>query len=298
MALSLLILATLFWATPLLAQNTGRPSPQLMQVLLNQEKKQQKRVSALQAQLDLANRQAEDQREKLSQLRRQRRDFEGIQNAENTSSESLPEILRMLEIGRAELLIELSGKEARRDTILKSAKPDPAQLEISKRRLQSVRQLYEIEQEKLDRVKALAAQNSIPMTDLMNQRQAVIEAELRMHEAELASQAGSATAKLNDRKKDQLLSVSLDIAELQAKLDTTLKLLGDLGKFRRVQDDIREIDDLAMPNELDKLVRLQEQISQYEIELRTAEAQLEDYKARVNSVREESSADTNEDPDK
>ena len=198
----------------------------------------------------------------VSQVELEQRGFE-----KHSSYDSLPEILRQLEVSRAQLLISLAGRKARRAAILEFAATDE-KLEKNDDKVHAdprtaMEDLVNIEKMKLERAEKLRADGLVSGEGILLARKDLINAQVRLAEWDIKNTQVRVEGQFSEKKKEQLLDVSLDIAEMQAQLNSTEQLLDQLASARAFVVEIENIK-RSLPLETRRLEKLRDQLVEVE----------------------------------
>ncbi len=170
---------------------------------------------------------------KMDQLRASLRDK---QDELGFSMESYGEIVGSLQAQRVEMIIDLAGLEARREALQNVA----ADVQKSTRNValqEELEQLLRWHEEKLARVTELHQKGTASAMEVQEARRGVIEARIRLGEVRNNEGTGG-----NPFVASALISVSLDRAEKQARLDRINGLLQQLIAERSQVSELEELN--------------------------------------------------------
>lgn len=200
------------------AQSVSPPKKPTAQLLKSKE-----------AELDLVKSQVltqqqftESLRQEISSLTQQRNDLLELQIEAGVSPESFPEIMRKLQTQRVDLIIELAGLKARRTAMIEfqQSTENPADKTI-----ELLEQLLAQNLKKQARCEEMFSQGLIPEGEVMKAEGDVLNAEVELARAKQSTG--------NSQLAAELLTLSLDTAEKQARLDQTLLMLKSITETRQ-----------------------------------------------------------------
>jgi len=184
------------------------------------------------------------------------------------SLESFPDIIRILQTQRIELMIELAGLDAKRELLAKSIDGKDSNQEV-----ELLQDTYVLFAKRLASLKKLAAKGSASNTDVMSAQLSTNQAKLKLIKAKSATGDSHETA--------VLLDLSLERAERKARLAKTEELLANIAKARPV---LNEREELTRGKKLawDRMVMIQDQLRDREEQLRAAQRELDRIKKLEN----------------
>lgn len=201
-----------------MAQSVSPPKKPTAQLLKSKE-----------AELDLVKSQVltqqqftESLRQEISSLTAQRNELLELQIEAGVSPESFPEIMRKLQTQRVDLIIELAGLKARRTAMIEfpQSTENPADKTI-----ELLEQLLAQNLKKQARCEEMFSQGLIPEGEVMKAEGDVLNAEVELARAKQSTG--------NSQLAAELLTLSLDTAEKQARLDQTLLMLKSITETRQ-----------------------------------------------------------------
>lgn len=191
-------------------------------------------------------------------------------------AESVPQSIQQLEKMRAEFEIELAGREARREGVSVELESIVTQIKADQSSdpvLSQLRTLLELRRRDLERVKTLHDQGVVSQTEFGTATAAVAEAELRVIEHEQAMRDTSGDLFVTSLKSD-LVSVTVDIAELRAKVVSIQKQLAQLYEAERILQESPAGEELIHEAMVKRTLALEESVSGFRTKQRQAEVKL------------------------
>ena len=174
---------------------------------------------------------------RADELDKMRSDLLRQQYELGVSKVSYDEIIRHLQTQRVQLSVDLAGIEARREILIAQQESGQKSAEEQKEPLaEMIKQLIEIQQERLSSVEALRAKGSVPTADVLNAKQQLLETQIR-----LAEKNHAANDNRGSSMDPELLNVSLVRAETAARLNKVNQLLGEYVSARKTIDSLGRV---------------------------------------------------------
>ncbi len=182
---------------------------------------------------------------RADELDKMRSDLLRQQYELGVSKVSYDEIIRHLQTQRVQLSVDLAGIEARREILIAQQESGQKSAEEQKEPLaEMIKQLIEIQQERLSSIEALHARGSAATGDVLNAKQQLLETQIR-----LAEKIHAANDNRGSSLDPELLNVSLARAETAARLNRVNQLLGEyvgarttIDSLGRVQSEIGAVE--------------------------------------------------------
>ncbi len=209
----------------------------------------------------------QDLEAKVRELEAQRLAMQEKQSDSGVSAESFPEIMKVLQTQRVDLMIDLAGLKARRAAMIEYQKTTIAT--ASDLTFDSLRKMLMLNNRNLELAKDRVASGEASQGS-------VIEIELKVLNVEL--QIAQATQARNQAQLGpEMLAISLDTAEKEARLEKTNALLESFEATRRMVDSSRMAE-----QELHAVKATQSQVKQ---RITMLEQHLEQARANFELVR-------------
>ena len=183
--------------------------------------------------IELVRQQAKKYHDKIFELTNQRETIYSRQDALGISSESFRDVLRNLQGQRIELMIDLAGIDARRDALTETQENEINATSASSA-VSLLTRLVELSKDKLDQAKQLHANGSISSMEINTIEKEYLTAQLKLTSAKKPVQVSPLI-------NEELLSVSLDRAEKQARLVKIEELLKTIIASREALLENEEI---------------------------------------------------------
>ncbi len=188
------------------------------------------------------------------------------------SLDSFGAIVASLQTQRIELMIDLTGLDARRDALQKIADAK-INSDENKESLQLLQELLVLSEKKLHQTEQLSNRGTAPSSAVDEANREFIEAKVRLLEATNRNRAKYAT-----QIGPALMAVSLDRAEKQARLE---KIEGLLGQFTSGRAIVRELENLNL-----RLKQYEKQVDAIEMAKSVAQRQLDSLESTGNDELE------------
>lgn len=203
----------------------------------------------------------------LGQLQKKRFELLNQQNAMGVSAASYDDIMRLLQTQKVQLTIELAGVEARREAMIEQHEAgQKSRMEKSGPALSALKELSDIQSERLQQAEALHKTGSVPRAEVLDAKQQLLEVQIRLNE--MLQAAGLDGPPAADQA---LLSLSLVRAETVARLNKVNQLLEEYVSARTPIDSLGRVTAEINAVEV-SLATLTAEIRQHEDQL--AETQL------------------------
>ena len=184
--------------------------------------------------IETVRQQAKDNHDNIFELTIKRNAIFEKQDALGISNESFGDVLKNLQGQRIELMIDLAGMDARRESLTviqqeseAGANPDPTTLQL-------LTKLLELRSKRLDEIKKLNEQGLIGPAELSDAQVELVNAQFKLALAKSSNQ-------VSPRINEELINVSLDRAEKRARLVKTEELLKTIIESRKAlleNDDV------------------------------------------------------------
>ena len=223
------------------------------------------RIAELESLLQVAEAQRESLDEKLAEIKARRRDIMNQQDSLGVSNESFAEVVKSLQTQRVDLMIDLAGLDARRQSMLDLRDAEPPE---NSPLIQRLEDLLDVEEQQLQETMSLHSQAAISKRDLQTAKRRVLEVQIRLEEARSPSQSAS-------RLTESLWNISLDRAEKQARLEKIESLLNSITSSRSVLDASSYIN-REMTSVADQMIGLDSDIRKLDQEIQKFQMQLDD----------------------
>ena len=165
----------------------------------------------------------DDNASKQKELRAERNDLLGQQQAKGISSDSFTSIIKMLQLQRVELTIDLAGLEARREMMLQVQGESQGQEKLEV--IQYLEAAIKQAEANAERARSLFESGLVPETKLELAESNLLKAKIQLAEAKESESGGGWL-------QDELLAISLDRSEKQARLKMTQQLLTEISNSR------------------------------------------------------------------
>ena len=175
------------------------------------------KAASLADQITLQREKTDENADRLLKLADQRDRFYEKQDGLGISKESFADVLKTLQSQRVQLMIDLAGMEARRESLAEIREKQIVE-KLDSSVLELHTKLIEFQRKKRDQSKLLAEQGSLSAAELRTTEIEYLNAQLKLA---TAKNSIAVSPKLND----ELLNVSLDRAEKRARLEKTESLL-------------------------------------------------------------------------
>ena len=185
--------------------------------------------------------------------------------SENRISEaSFAEVMRLLHSQRVQLMIDLAGLEARNELLavqLERQKPESEPAATAK--LNELLEAYVANQRQaLERLQELAKRNSVSSAELLQGKQLLMQAEIRLAE----SKQKQAAMRQPTTSINRLGDTELELAEKKARLAQVESLLTSYVDVRRMVENAARLERDALAEETLK-VKLSAQLVQLESDI-------------------------------
>lgn len=159
---------------------------------------------------------------KLRELKSVQKDLRAEHDEKGVSDVSFSEVIKTLQAMRVDLMIDIAGLEARRETVIELKKEME---KASEELIIQLQELLAIEEDRLAKTEKLFKSGAASNSDFQQAKARMLEVRIRIAEAK---QPGKSNSMLND----QLLNSSLERAEKKARLEKTESLLQTFTKSR------------------------------------------------------------------
>jgi hypothetical protein len=184
------------------------------------------------SEIELLNLQKEFAQAARDRLIARRHEIAAKQDLQGVSSESFPEIMKSLQSNRVDLMIDLAGIDARLTALLKFRE------EMAKKQTESVieplSKVLKLEEERLKEIERIVGMGNAAKSELEAAQIRVLEAQVRLAQAKQPPhESGS---------NQELLAISLDRAEKQARLEKVEMLLKSFAASRESLEESAQID--------------------------------------------------------
>ena len=205
-----------------LAQSTGAPpktnsqsAAQVLQVLRDSQK-------TWKLQYDKEMREFEHLKQEQKLAAENLRKLELLESKSGISSESFSEIVKNLQAKRIDLLVDIAGLEAKRDTILEANKTNSDDAAI----VEPLEKIIEIKQAKLEQIRKKLASSSASIDEIRSAEMSLLSSKVQL--------AGIKSKKDGSNLlSDALLDTSLALSESKARLAKTESLLQEVLPARK-----------------------------------------------------------------
>lgn len=200
------------------------------------------------------------------------------------STDSFAEVMRLLQSQRVQLSIDLAGLEARRESLIALQRETAGeQGEHRQQVIGKLKQLVQIQGNKLNLAKELASSGSASQGEVQELEGKLLEAEIRLSEFESA-----VTDSAVQQFRGELAATSIERAEKQARLHRVEEMLAQIVESRQSVHQLSELDQriahsYALQQELEQQLRAtQEQLNELELRKSAHQEMLENAKAKAS----------------
>ena len=226
-AMSLVLVAGVFASSNVHAQSASASNNMAAKKLLLAA-----RIKQAETQIAVLKERRKELREEFAQLKVVQQDLQKQHDKSGISGESFGEVIKSLQAKRVDLMIDIAGLNARRETVMQLR--DEME-KGSKELMAELSDLLQVEEDRLAEAEALYKKKALAGTDFQKAKTRVLEVRIRIAEAR---QPGKSSTVLTD----QLLNTSLERAEKKARLEKTEALLSTFTSSRKTLDQANDTE--------------------------------------------------------
>ena len=192
------------------------------------------------------------------------RKLELLESKSGISGESFSEIVKNLQAKRIDLLVDIAGLEAKRDTILEANKTNSDDAAI----VEPLEKIIEIKQAKLEQTRKKLASSSASIDEIRSAEMSLLSSKVQL--AGIKSKKDS-----SNLLSDALLDTSLALSESKARLAKTESLLQEVLPARKELERRTRLKEQA-PRLLKAQKTIEDRILSLTREIENVERQLKD----------------------